>query len=318
MKIPKNLEMVFEMACRSDATVLINGATGTGKTSLAREIHDRGARRGRPFVVINLACIHEGTLESELFGHEKGAFTGADRRRIGKLEAAQGGTVFLDEVGELPPRLQARLLDFLQSKTICPVGGNRDVHLDVRVIAATHRNLEQSVRRNEFREDLFHRLRVVPIPIKSLRERNEEFEGILNVCLVEIASREGRLSLTLSGDAYEKLTNYPWPGNIRELRNVLEFAVLASKGPEITPADLPSWFLKALESEPEIDPKVAVLGIAEVPLTLDFHRTFARFEKNYLGLALGRYGGKVSLTARKIGISKTTLLRRIRAYSIQI
>jgi DNA-binding NtrC family response regulator len=319
MDIPKNLLNLFNIASNSESTVLITGETGTGKTFLAKQIHDRSKRKGKPFVTVNLASLHEGTLESELFGHERGAFTGAEQKRVGRLELAQGGTVFLDEVGELSPRLQARLLEFLQNRKIAPVGSARDLRLDVRVIAATHRNLAEAVTRGQFREDLFHRLRVVAIPLKSLRERQGEFDSILHFCLKELCEQSGKSILKLSPAVAEHLEAYHWPGNVRELRNVLEYAVLASEDGEIQIKNLPAWLL--LDQQSLIVPTsndFPTLGTFEVPLTLDYRGTFERFEKEYLQRALSRNGGRVNRTARQIGINKTTLIRRIRAYRLGI
>jgi DNA-binding NtrC family response regulator len=302
------------VACGSDCTVLITGPTGSGKSRLARLIHESSRRAAKPFVTVNLATLHEGTLESELFGHERGAFTGADQRRLGRLEAANGGTVFLDEVGELTPRLQARLLEFLQSRTISPVGGNRELRLDVRVIAATHRKLRKCVADGTFREDLFHRLRVATIELLPLRARAEEFDALLHVCLSEACEAAGKPVLRLAEDAALKLEAHGWPGNLRELRNVLEYAVLACDGTEIRATDLPPWFGEEDAAEPSVAP--GVLGVAEVSLGLDFERTLADFEREYLRRALHRFRGRVNLTARRIGMNKTTLIRRMRAYDL--
>jgi DNA-binding NtrC family response regulator len=268
-----------------------------------------------------LATLNEGVLESELFGHEKGSFTGADQKRIGKLELAQGGTVFLDEVGELPLRLQARLLEFLQSRTISPVGSNREVRLNVRIIVATHRDLKVSVSRGEFREDLFHRLRVIAFQMKALRERAEDFDLLVHQAIREFCQQSGKTILRLSEGAAEVLEKYSWPGNIRELRNVLEYAVMASETQEIGLSDLPGWMMQSdslIEETPEaIDGRAfPVLGTAQVTLTLDYRGTFQRFEKEYLQRALSRNGGRINRTAREIGLNKTTLLRRARAYRL--
>jgi two-component system response regulator AtoC len=306
-------DKLVDLACRSDVNVLITGPTGTGKSRLAEEIHRKSARRGGPFVVVNLASLHEGTLESELFGHERGAFTGADSRRTGRLEQAQGGTVFLDEIGELTPRLQARLLEFLQAKRIVPVGGSREARLDVRVIAATHRNLPLSVAAGAFREDLFHRLRVIAMELPPLIHRSDEFDTILHACLDDICARTGRRLLRLSAEVAEALENHDWPGNIRELRNVLEFAVLASDSGEVRAQDLPAWF----GAKPEISENVLKTGAVDPGLSgLDYASAMSRFEKSYLALQVDRSRGRISQTARRIGMSKTTLLRRLKEYGL--
>ena len=310
---------LVNIACRSESTVLLTGPTGSGKTSLALKIHEQGKRRLKPFICVNLATLHEGTLESELFGHERGAFTGAEQKRVGRLELAQGGTVFLDEVGELSPRLQARLLEFLQSKTISPVGSNREMRLDVRVIAATHKDLVAAVKRGEFRADLFHRLRVLNIPLRPLCERGDEFDSIVHSCLEDLCRISGRSILRLSEEVVFRLEAYSWPGNMRELRNVLEFAVLSSDEPQINLKDLPAWFLRCASegSESEADVK-SVLGVAEIPFSLDYQGTLSSFEKEYLERALKYFRGRINQTARGIGLNKTTLIRRIRAYGIKL
>ena len=304
---------LFRIATQSDANVLILGATGTGKSTLAQKIHRESSRCGRPFVTVNLATVHEGTLESELFGHEKGAFTGAELRRVGKLESSHGGTVFLDEIGEIPTRLQARLLEFLHSRTISPVGSNREIRLDVRVIAATHRNLTVAVKDGTFREDLFHRLRVVSFHLQPLCARTEDFGDLVHQLLEEACKAFKKNILRISEEVAQRFEQYSWPGNIRELRNVLEFAVLSSDSVEITANHLPEWFL---EEESSIRLIAAQLGTAELPLSLDFHETLERFEREYLRRALSRFRGRINLTARSTRINKTTLLRRIRAYGL--
>jgi two-component system response regulator HydG len=309
---------LFKIAQRSDATVLITGPTGVGKTRLAKKIHDESSRRTKPFVTVNLASMHEGTIESELFGHERGAFTGADQRRMGKLEAAQGGTVFLDEIGELSLKLQARLLEFLQSKQISPVGSNREIKLNVRVIVATHRDLEASVRAGTFREDLFHRLRVIPLKLKPLSERSDEFDEIVHQSLAELCGAAGRTVLRISESVAEELERYSWPGNLRELRNVLEFTVHASEGEVITLADLPPWFQTGFRSEQEsvLDEDDRYFGVAEMPFNLSYERSMKHFEKEFLKKALKRFRGRINHTARQVGMSKGTLIRRLRAHEI--
>jgi DNA-binding NtrC family response regulator len=309
------LEM-SRLASRGDATVLITGPTGSGKTCLARSIHDQSARRGKPFITVNLASLHEGTFESELFGHEKGAFTGAETRRIGKLEAAQGGTVFLDEVGELSPRLQARLLEFIQSRTISPLGSNREIRLNVRVIAATHRNLAASVAKDDFREDLFHRLRVIAIELKPLNERCDEFGEIVHSVLTDVCKASGKSILSLSKQVAERLEKHTWPGNLRELRNVLEYAVLAAESTTIEEENLPAWLgdnaieeFRCAENDPN-SPSI------QSYLALDLPTAIARFERWYLECNLERRLWRINRTAREIGLNKTTLIRRMRSYGL--
>jgi len=305
-------QKTIRMACAGDSTVLLLGATGTGKSSLAREIHNRSRRREKPFITVNLATLHEGTLESELFGHERGAFTGADQRRVGKLEIANGGTVFLDEIGDLTPRLQARLLEFLQSRTISPVGANREVRLDVRIIAATHRNLEKKVRDGTFREDLLHRLRVLSVELPGLSQQSECFGEIFHAVLESVCKEQKRTVHRIEPDLATQLEAHPWPGNYRELRNVLEYAVQSAEKETLAISDLPPWFVQSNTSEYLASAMNSALGVAELPLTMDFYETITRFEKEYFRRALTRFGGRLSLTARKTGMNKTTLLRRLR------
>jgi DNA-binding NtrC family response regulator len=311
-----DVQSLAALAARGSTTVLITGPTGSGKTCLAKRIHEQSLRKAKPFVTVNLASLHEGTFESELFGHERGAFTGADYRRVGKLEIAQGGTVFLDEVGELTPRLQARLLEFLQSRTLSPLGSNREIRLDVRVIAATNKDLAASVAKGEFREDLFHRLRVISIDLKPLTERCEEFGELVHTVLHEVCAANGKSILRISNTIAESFERYSWPGNLRELRNVLEYAVLAADGNEILECHLPVWFgddrvarLKCAEKNQDEHAIQSMIG-------LDYASAIQKFERLYLETALERRFWKINRTAREIGLNKTTLLRRMRSYGL--
>lgn len=309
MNLSGELAKLTEIAAKGDVNVLIMGPTGSGKTTLARYIHESSSRRNRPFVTVNLASLYEGTLESELFGHERGSFTGADQKRSGRLEMAQGGTVFLDEIGELPLRLQARLLEFLQSKTISPIGSSREIRLDVRIIAATNRDLLRAIEVGEFRRDLFHRLRVVSMQLKPVSDQEEDLDRIVHRCLEEVCRTSGKSILKISEEVAQRFENYGWPGNFRELRNVLEYAVLSSESGEITLRDLPAWF---------VEPSFPILTAAEPIFPFDFYGALSQFERHFLERALRKNRGKISQTARRIGMNKTTLLRRIRFHAIDL
>ncbi|HET9553246.1 MAG TPA: sigma 54-interacting transcriptional regulator, partial [Anaeromyxobacteraceae bacterium] len=223
---------------QSEATVLLSGESGTGKGLLARAIHDHSPRRAGPFVAVNCAALPENLLETELFGHVRGAFTGAVRDRVGRFELAAGGTLFLDEVGDLPLHLQAKLLRALQERTYERVGESRPLAVDVRVIAATHCDLRRAIEEGRFREDLYYRLRVFPIEIPPLRSRREDVEPVARYLLARAAARAGR-ELRFSPEALRSLLEYPWPGNVRELENALEYAVTVAPGQTIQPEDLP-------------------------------------------------------------------------------
>lgn len=306
-------QQLIKIASKVNSHILITGATGTGKSTLAKKIHLESSRAKEKFVTINLATLHEGTLESELFGHERGAFTSADTKRIGRLELAQNGTVFLDEIGELPLRYQTKLLEFLQTKVITPVGGRTELTLNVRIIAATQKNLETEVRAGRFREDLFHRLRVIHIETKSVWERRDEFDKIVHDCLSDLAQVTGRRVLKLSEDLASALENHSWPGNIRELKNVLEYALIVSGDEELLSSHhLPSWFNRDQSSQMA----QPVLGVAEIPMSLDYSKTLQDFEKYYVQAALRKNQGRVNATARLLGLNKTTFLRKLNRLEI--
>lgn len=310
------MKVGLKIAQNSDCNVLILGPTGSGKTTLAKTLHAQSLRKTNPFVSVNLATLHENTLESELFGHERGAFTGADQRRIGWLEQANGGTLFLDEIGELSPRMQSRLLEFLHSRKIFRVGSTVPIALDVRVIAATHQNLDHKVSTGEFREDLLHRLRVVLLEVPGLSDRLEELDQWVHQMISECAKIYGRPIHAISPQVARIFEKYHWPGNLRELRNVVEYGVLVSDSTKIEEAHLPEWFKKSVWN---IDNQMdcadglgeALLRVAEVPLLADYRKTCDGFEKLYLSEALKRYQGRISATARALGMNKTTLLRRL-------
>jgi formate hydrogenlyase transcriptional activator len=220
-----------EVVAPTESTVLILGETGTGKELIARAIHTASSRSGRPFVKLNCAAIPTGLLESEIFGHEKGAFTGAIAQRIGRFELADGGTIFLDEVGDIPLELQTKLLRVLQEREFERLGSTRTLRTDVRLIAATNRALRKMVEQRKFREDLFYRLNVFPIDVPALRERSEDIPLLVNHFAQRFARRMNRTIETIPAETMAALTRYPWPGNIRELQNLIERAVILSRGP---------------------------------------------------------------------------------------
>jgi formate hydrogenlyase transcriptional activator len=233
-----------EQVAPTDSTVLINGETGTGKELIARAIHDRSARKKRPLLKVNCSAISAGLVESELFGHVKGAFTGAFDRHIGRFELADGGTIFLDEIGELPLETQVKLLRVLQEREFEPVGSNKPVRVDVRVIAATNRNLQESIRTGQFRSDLFYRLNVFPIDVPPLRERRSDISQIAMFFLARYSKKFGKEIQGMARATVNRLSNYAWPGNIRELQNVIERAVILSQS-------------SVLELEPDLIPVLA-------------------------------------------------------------
>lgn len=311
-----------------DATLLITGPTGTGKSHLALRMHETSPMRrlGR-FHKINLATLSEGLLESELFGHEKGSFTGADSRRVGRIEACAGGTLFLDEVGELPLRLQAKLLDFIQYKRIVPIGANREIVVDVRIIAATNRDLAKAATRGEFREDLYHRLKVFHIDMAPLRGDTLRIRSLSRSFLTRICERLGRPVLSIEPAAEWLLVAYSWPGNIRELENAMEFACGVESTTVLRAASLPRVVRahtaigsKAIQEElmkhedsVETSP---VIGKLELPIHMSYHATKDCFERMYLEHLLRVCGGQINRTSRQIGLNKVSLTEKIRKHAI--
>ena len=222
-----------EQVAPTDSTVLIYGETGTGKELIARAIHNRGARKDRALVKVNCSAISAGLVESELFGHVKGAFTGALERRIGRFELADGGTIFLDEIGELPLEMQVKLLRVLQEQEFEPVGSSRPLRVNVRVVAATNRNLQEAVEAGRFRSDLFYRLNVFPLELPPLRERLSDIPQLVALCISRFSRRFGKKIEGVSQESMGRLMSYPWPGNVRELQNVMERAIVLSAGPTL-------------------------------------------------------------------------------------
>jgi transcriptional regulator with GAF, ATPase, and Fis domain len=282
----------------SDATVLLTGESGTGKELVARALHVHSPRRDGEFVVVNCAALPGELLESELFGHVRGAFTGAVRDRVGRFELAGAGSLFLDEIGEIPLSLQVKLLRVLQDGTFERVGESRPRQTDARIIAATNRDLQRAVVAGTFREDLYYRLRVVPIHLSPLRERREDIEPLARHLLARVCARHDR-SLRLGPDALRALLGYPWPGNVRELENALEYAVAVCRGQTIHDQDLPQELLGATGSPALAKPETAP-------------EDDRRVERERIRAALDAHRWSRSAAARTLGISRSTLWRRMR------
>lgn len=278
----------------SEATILLTGESGTGKEVLARAIHANSERSGGKFVAVNSAAMPADLLESELFGHVRGAFTGAVRDRVGRVELASGGTLFLDEVGDMPLQLQVKILRFLQEKTFERVGDSQTRKADVRVIAATHVDLRKAIIEGRFREDLYYRLRVIPIEIPPLRARREDIEPLANYLLARVSARHGR-AVRFSPEAVRALLRYPWPGNVRELENAIEYAIAVGRGQTIQPEDLP---LEVTEMVPDRRPDAPPAPPSD--------------ERAILKAVLDDHQWRRDSAAKALGVSRTTLWRRMR------
>jgi formate hydrogenlyase transcriptional activator len=307
---------VLPLLARESTTVLVRGETGTGKEVIARRIHALSRRAGRPFVAVNCGALPEGLLESALFGHERGAFTGAASRHVGLFERAHGGTLLLDEVGELPRAVQAKLLRALQEGEIERVGGAAPVRVDARVIAATHRPLESMVASGAFREDLFYRLNVFPIVLPPLRDRPEDLEDLVRVLLDKLATKLDRQPLRVSHDTMALLRAHAWPGNLRELENVLERAMLLSRGDEVTLLDSPGGArATGPPSVPASSDLAARPADADGPVT-----SYGDAMRDHLERALRASGGKIygeDGAAKALGLKPTTLQSKLRKLGIQ-
>ncbi|HYK23885.1 MAG TPA: sigma-54 dependent transcriptional regulator, partial [Candidatus Acidoferrum sp.] len=290
----------------SSANVLIEGESGTGKELAAHAIHNLSRRNKAKFVAVHCAALSPQLLESELFGHEKGAFTGAYERRIGRFEQANGGTIFLDEVGEIDPSTQVKLLRIMsEGRAFERVGGNQTLHADVRIIAATNKNLEQLVREGKFRDDLYFRLNVVRITMPPLRERKEDIPILVRGFLRHFCKVNDKPLLDLTSDAMDALLAYDWPGNVRELRTAIEHGVVMATGPKIILRDLPMAVRQAARAQ--LPGGVSTQAFWEKTSPLDLHET----EKKLIAQALTATNGNVTAAAKKLGISRRTLHRKI-------
>jgi DNA-binding NtrC family response regulator len=304
------IEKVFRLVEnleQSEATVLLTGESGTGKEVVARAIHAHSPRRGGPFIGVNCGALPADLLESELFGHVRGAFTGAVRERAGRFEVAAGGTLFLDEVADLPLQLQVKLLRVLQERSFERVGESQSRRTDARIIAATNLDLKRAVQEGRFREDLYYRLRVVPIEIPPLRARREDIEPLATYLLARVAARHGR-ALRFSPDALRSLLDYAWPGNVRELENALEYAVAVCKGQTVLPEDLPAELQ-------QVGGVAASVAAAQDPVVITDQTRGAAVDR--LRAVLETHRWRRLAAARALGISRATLWRRMREAGLQ-
>jgi transcriptional regulator with PAS, ATPase and Fis domain len=297
-------------AATSDATVLIQGESGTGKELVSRALHENSSRSTGPYIRLHCAALAENILESELFGHAKGAYTGATTAREGRFEAAHTGTLLLDEIGEISPAIQVKLLRVLQEREVERLGENISRKVDVRIIAATNRDLLEMVRAGTFREDLYYRLRVLPIQTPTLRSRREDISLLVQHLLSEMESRYGR-SLEITPKALQALENYDWPGNIRELVNALEFAFVQSDGPNILPSHFPAEILNQSAA-----PTYQAAGTEAPPMAYYRSRIQPDEEKELIIHALRETGGNKAAAARKLGMSRTTLWKRLKHFGM--
>jgi DNA-binding NtrC family response regulator len=298
-----------EQIADTDASVLIRGETGTGKEVVARLIHGASTRRAGPFVAVNVAAIPEALAEAELFGHVRGAYTGADKARTGRFVAAHRGTLFLDEVGEMPRAVQVKLLRALQEREVTPVGGSEAIPIDVRVIAATHRNLEAMIAEGTFREDLFYRLDVVPIEIPPLRERRLDVPVLAEHFRLDVNAREARSVPGFALDVMQRLCAYDWPGNVRELENLIERLVVVAANRMVVMEDLPAHMRTTV-----VDLENATLDLPESGVDL---RVFlAQLEERLIAQALERTGGNKNRAAELLGMNRTTLVEKLRRRNV--
>ena len=304
-RIMQDLYQKVLRVAASEANILITGESGVGKELVARALHDNSPRAKGPYIAVHCASLQETLLESELFGHAKGAFSGAIAARPGRFEAASGGTLLLDEIGEISPVTQTKLLRVLQEREIVRVGENHPRKVDVRVIAATHRDLAAMVKRGEFREDLYYRLRVLPLDVPALRERREDIPLLASKLLSNLAERYRRPDLTLSAEAMIALEAYDWPGNVRHLFNALEYAVVHADGTTIRPKHLPGEVVAG--APPQAVPRATV-----APLTRYYQSTENEAAEQALILkVLEESGGNKAEAARRLGMSRTTLWKRL-------
>ena len=296
----QNLFAMIDNVAQSDTPVMIHGPSGSGKELVARAIHRESSRRDKPFIKVNCAALNENLLESELFGHVKGAYTGADKTRVGRFEAAHGGSILLDEIGDIPLSIQVKLLRVLEDKRIERVGDHRSIPVDVRIISATNKNLEKLIAAKQFREDLFFRINVFPLQCPSLAERREDIPLIAQNFIRRNAAASGKKILGLTPEALEKMSLYAWPGNVRELRNAIEYAFVLCPSGAVGTAHLPSKIVSAGET---VTPECRLDDAGLV-------------ERSRLIQVLREAGGNQSAAARQLGVSRVTVWKRMKKYGI--
>jgi len=325
------MQRIFSLinkVAKTNSTVLVLGESGTGKELVARAIHKTSGRSGK-LVPVNCGAIPEEILESELFGHEKGAFTGAIASKVGRFQLADQGTIFLDEIGEMSPKLQVKLLRVLQERVVEPVGAARSVEVNVRVIAATNKDLREEVRQGRFREDLYYRLQVVPVELPALRDRGDDVALLSNYFLERVAEQNGMTPLTISSEAMTALRSYTWPGNVRELENIMERLAILSDGPALQLSDLPEYMVsgevlqRAQESEAQQSALTTAVAGSEFSLTeipesgLDFNALVDGFENTLILKALEKTAGNKKAAARLLKLNRTTLVEKIKKKGLE-
>lgn len=314
----KRVFAVINKLSKVDTSVLIRGESGTGKELVARAIHYNSSRKRGPFVAVNCAAIPDNLIESELFGHEKGAFTSADRKKIGKFQFSEGGTIFLDEIGDISPSMQVKLLRVLHEKIFSPVGSNQEIRADTRIVAATNRSLEEMIKEGRFRADLFYRLNVLPIMLPPLRDRREDIPPLAEFMIRKFNKLHGRSIKKIEKEAMNALRLYNWPGNIRELENVIEHAFILENSDIITLPSLPEKIAFVLGETTEFsndsleDPVQNSQNLSE----LNYPALKERFEREFIIRALKAFDGRINQTAALTKMTKVTLLRKLEKYQI--
>jgi DNA-binding NtrC family response regulator len=317
-QMKKVFDLIYRLS-KVETTVLIRGENGTGKELVARAIHFNSPQKDGPFIAINCGAIPENLMESELFGHERGAFTGASERKIGRFQTASGGTLFLDEIGELSPPMQVKLLRVLQERKFTPVGSTREIKSNARIIAATNRNLEKMIEDAGFREDLFYRLNVMPLFLPPLRERRDDIPALVDYFIKKFNKRHHRDIRGLDPATVQKLKTFNWPGNIRELENVIEHAFIIENSNIITPDSLPESVKSGTSNvvTSTAAPAFQMSSGNDTQSGLDYDLLKEQFEKEFIISALKANNGRINQTVAHANIPKNTLLRKIKKYGIQ-